>query len=102
MDGRGRLAQPLTATPILPREQRGAGERSAWLRGLHSWLAAWRLRSTHERGARTRAEGRMWSSRPRTAGGRFLRRCALRLFRLRVPTGLGFAASGLFLVATLV
>jgi len=102
MDGRGRLAQPLTATPILPRISAGRGERSAWMRGLRSWLAAWRLRSTDERAARPRTEGRMWASRPKTAVGRFVRRCALWLFRLRVPSGLGFAASGLFLLATLV
>lgn len=41
-------------------------------------------------------------ARPRTAAGRLLRRCLLWLFRLRVPTGLGLAASGAFVLASLV
>jgi len=80
MDGRGRIAQSLT------------------------WLAPWR--------ARPRVRGRATPHvraglRPATAassrfvGGRLLRRWSIRLFNLRVPSGVGLAASGLFLLATL-
>jgi cell division protein FtsQ len=83
MDGRGRLAQSLTR--IAP------------------WITPWR--------ARPRGRGRTASyvhadrrSPPATGSGLagLLRRCSIRLFNLQVRSGMGLAASGLFLLATLV
>jgi hypothetical protein len=82
MDGRGRLAQSLTR--ILP--------------GLVSWL-------------RPSGRGRAASHAYAVAGfglarsgteGHLPRRLATWIFNLRVPSGLGLAASGVFLLATLV
>ena len=82
MDGRGRLAQSLTR--IAP------------------WITPWR--------ARPRARGRTAPyvhadrrSPPATGSGLagLLRRCSIRLFNVRVRSGVGRAASGLFLLATL-
>src|SRR5579863_8350338 len=75
MDGRGRLAQSLT-----------------W---IASWIAPWRGRpSGHGRVAPLRPEA------VRSGGGRSLRRWAIWIFNMRVPSGAGLAASGVFLLAT--
>ena len=75
MDGRGRLAQSLT------------------------WIAPWRARpSVHGRAAsRAHAGRRVRAARAGLAGRRF----SAWIFNLRVPSGVGVAASGLFLLATL-
>src|SRR6266700_1596685 len=82
MDGRGRFAQSLT------------------------WLAPWRARPRARGRAMPRAHVRA-GLRPaaaapsRSVGGRRLRRWSIWLFNLRVPSGMGLAATGLFLLATL-
>jgi cell division protein FtsQ len=80
MDGRGRLAQSLT-----------------W---IASWIVPWRARpSGRGRAAPLRAA----PSRPeavRSGGGRPLRRWGIWIFNVRVPSGAGLAASGVFLLAT--
>jgi cell division protein FtsQ len=89
MDGRGRLAQSLTR--------------------MVSWIAPWRVRpSGHGRAAtHAQAVGRTpagWRARPAAPRSRFghrLRRFSIWLFNLRVPSGAGLAASGLFFLATL-
>jgi len=87
MDGRGRLAQSLT------------------------WIAPWRIRpsvpgraASHAHAVgRTPAVGRRPVRPAATLSrfGRLLRRFSIWLFNLRVPSGAGLAASGLFLLATL-
>jgi cell division protein FtsQ len=89
MDGRGRLAQSLTR--------------------MVSWIAPWRVRpsgrgraATHAQAVgRTPAGRRARPAAPQSRFGRLLRRFSIWLFDLRVPSGAGLAASGLFLLATL-
>jgi cell division protein FtsQ len=82
MDGRGRLAQSLTR--IAP------------------WLAPWRARPR----GRGRAASYVHADRRLPEAARsglagLLRRCSIRLFNVRVRSGVGLAASALFLVATI-
>ncbi|HEY6254931.1 MAG TPA: hypothetical protein VIY51_03970, partial [Xanthobacteraceae bacterium] len=79
MDGRGRIAQPLT-----------------WIALLTSF---WRARRRARPASHAYASG---FARPaaRSALRRWLRRSSIWLFNLRVPTGAGLVASGAFLLAT--
>jgi cell division protein FtsQ len=79
MDGRGHIAKSLT------------------------WLAPWRSRPRARSRTMSYAQAGL---RPATAssgplGGRRLRRWSIWLFNLRLPSGLGMAASTVFLLATL-
>jgi cell division protein FtsQ len=79
MDGRGRLAQSLTR--IVP------------------WIA--RVRPPVRGRTGLHADAGRPMPLARSFARRLLRRCSIWLFNLRVPTGAGLAASGLFLLATL-
>jgi cell division protein FtsQ len=88
MDGRGRLAQSLTR--------------------MVSWVVPWRVRPSRNGRAVTHAQavgrtpaGRRAPAAARSRFGRLLLRFSSWLFSLRVPSGAGLAASGLFLLATL-
>jgi cell division protein FtsQ len=83
MDGRGRLAQSLT-----------------WI-ALR--IAPWRVRpSGHGRAAPyAHARRRLRPAATRSWFGGLLRRFSIWIFNVRVPSGAGLAASGLFLLATL-
>jgi cell division protein FtsQ len=81
MDGRGRLAQSLTRT--VP------------------WIASWRVRPPVRRRAGPHSDAGRPMPPARSFARRLLRRCSIWLFNLRVPTGAGLAASGLFFLATL-
>ena len=90
MDGRGRLAQSLTriASWIAPKRA--------------TWRASWRARpSRHRRAAAHAYTGTRLPAVPSSAARRLLRRFAFWLFNLRLPSGLGLAGSGVFLLATL-
>src|SRR5260370_14528063 len=58
-----------------------------------TWIAPWRARPS----GRGRAASHAYAGRRIRA----LRRFSTRIFSLRVPSGVGWAASGLFLLATL-
>jgi cell division protein FtsQ len=85
MDGRGRFAQSLTW--IAPR--------------LCFWRAAGRMRASARVHAHARAPARIGRAAPPSAIRRGLRRCAIWLFNLRVPSGAGLTACGAFFLATL-
>jgi cell division protein FtsQ len=110
MDGRGRLAQSLTwiATWIAPWRARLSGRGRVVFHAYAGRLApaASLLRAGRPvHAARFLPAGglrRLVTSRSASAVGRLLRRWSLWIFNLRVPCGAGVAASGLFLLATLV
>src|SRR3979411_3355323 len=87
MDGRGRLAQPMTWT-------------RTWLAPWRAWPAAQARAAPHAHAARPRSR----PARPataRSAFGRALQRSLIWIFNLRVPSGAGMTASGVFFLATL-